>query len=108
MIGEEGWEKGREEGWAGNYGMVWELHWYCRTNQNCNCPGNLHYCPSYALAEKCPAPPLVASRRYKPSVDDRPSQSRYARVLLRPSRSRTLHFLASNWPKASKTGSVVD
>jgi hypothetical protein len=29
----------------------------------------------------------------------------YARVLLCPSRSRTLRLLASDWPKASKTGS---
>jgi hypothetical protein len=70
-------------------GMGIALAGYCRTHHNCPCPRTWHHSPSYILAEKCLAPPLVGLRR----------------ALLCPSRSCMLRLLASDWPDASKTES---
>jgi hypothetical protein len=55
-------------------GMGIALVGYCRTHHNCPCPRTWHHCPSYILAEKCLAPPLVGLRRYKLLVGYRPAR----------------------------------
>jgi hypothetical protein len=55
-------------------GMGIALAGYCRTHHNCPCPRTWHHSPSYILAEKCLAPPLVGLRRYKLLVGYRPAR----------------------------------
>jgi hypothetical protein len=108
MIGERRREgRNRDEGEGGRRrgeGCVMgiALVGYCRTHHNCPCPRTWHHCPSYILAEKCLAPPLVRLRRYKLLVGHIGPRATMSKSILYVT-LRTL--LASDWPDASKTES---